>query len=141
MLRDMIPIYDSLIGEVAMFVALNSGRPASADFCGPLPPYFVCHVPEERCRIGFQRHGDVDEFNDVQPPLAALVLRDETLWLSQSRRDLDLSQSPAFSFINESLPECYVAGVVQRIGHPCTLITRCSIYHNRLCYEYMALCC
>ena len=50
-------------------------------------------TPEHRCGFGAERPHDIDELNDTEAALAALVLRDERLVLVKTPGDRYLAQS------------------------------------------------
>lgn len=69
-------------------LARTSYRGFTAGRCSALS---LCHVAREHVRWRHsQCFADFDELNDVQPPLAALELRDEGLRIVEPPRQVDL---------------------------------------------------
>jgi hypothetical protein len=61
--------------------------------------------------------GEIEQFDDVQPPLALLDVRDERLMSSQRLRDLCLRHAGLVPLRDQQLREFFVARGVDGLGH------------------------
>ena len=60
---------------------------------------------DETADVDPERRGDLEDLDEVEPPLAALVLRDEGLRPSENERELSLADAPSSTGLDEPLAE------------------------------------
>jgi len=69
----------------------------------------VQQVSQKIARVGFERLGDIDEFDDVEPPLTSLVLCNEGLRTLEPAGDLRLRQPACLPHPSEEVLEAFLA--------------------------------
>jgi hypothetical protein len=85
-----------------------------------LPVGAIDHVNQlayDDCRLSAECTYDIDELDDAEPALTALVLGDERLRLGQALGDLRLSQTVAFAKVPQEGTQLLLARRAQGVSH------------------------
>lgn len=72
---------------------------------------------QQGARVRFQRFRDFDEFDNIQPPLAAFIFGDEGLRAVEPCGNISLRELPGFPEFGQQFLQALLPWRTERFGH------------------------
>lgn len=122
-------LFDGLAGTVCA----GSGSRAGGAGCGSAlgsEREHGCEVGAALAGDGFKRFRDLDEFDDIQPALAALIFSDEGLRPAESLGNIGLGELPCFPDTGKQLLQSLLPWRAERFRHEDRLFDKAGSSSN-----------